>query len=285
VSTLARMPVPSLQELANQSDAQMDIALGAALIAKDAYPNLEPTALLADLDEMSAPLFRLRLEEKSALEQALRLGEHIYESLGFRGNESDYYDPRNSLLSDVLARKLGIPITLAIVYCEIARRVGVPARGIGFPGHFLVRVDQPGRPQERPLTIDPFFGGRVLDEEAIVRLLRRALGPEQTLRPNDHLAPASPRSVLVRMLTNLKAIYLTRGDHARAHLAADRILLFAPNLPAVLRERGILAARLGAHESARADFARALELLPEGAEARAIRGQLVELERKGRRLN
>jgi regulator of sirC expression with transglutaminase-like and TPR domain len=263
----------------------MDIALGAALIAKDAYPNLEPSALLADLDEMSAPLFRLRLEEKSALEQALRLGEHIYESLGFRGNESDYYDPRNSLLSDVLARKLGIPITLAIVYCEIARRVGVPARGIGFPGHFLVRVDQPGRPQERPLTIDPFFGGRVLDEEAIVRLLRRALGPEQTLRPDDHLAPASPRSVLVRMLTNLKAIYLTRGDHARAHLAADRILLFAPNLPAVLRERGILAARLGAHESARADFARALELLPEGAEARAIRSQLVELERKGRRLN
>jgi regulator of sirC expression with transglutaminase-like and TPR domain len=280
------MPAPSsLKELAKQSDAQIDVALGAALIAKDAYPNLEPTAVLADLDEMSAPLFRLRLEEKSALEQVRSLREHIYESLGFRGNEIDYYDPKNSLLSDVIARRLGIPITLAIVYCEIARRVGVPARGVGFPGHFLVRIDQPGFPEEPPLTIDPFFGGRVLDEEAVERLLRRALGPEEMLRPDEHLAPASARAVLVRMLTNLKAIYLTRGDHARAHLAADRILLFAPNAPAVLRERGVLAAKLGAHESARADFARALELLPEGAEARAIRAQLSDLERKGRPLN
>jgi regulator of sirC expression with transglutaminase-like and TPR domain len=283
------MPAPpppsSLKDLANQSDAQIDIALGAALIAKDAYPNLEPASVLADLDEMSAPLFGLRLEERSAIEQVHWLREHIYESLGFRGNESDYYDPKNSLFSDVLARKLGIPITLAIVYCEIGRRVGVPARGIGFPGHFLVRVDQPGRPRERPLTIDPFFGGRVLDEEAILRLLRRALGPEEILRPEEHLAPASARSVLVRMLTNLKAIYLTRGDHARAHLAADRILLFAPNAPAVLRERAVLAARLGAHESARADFVRALELEPEGGEARAIRAQLAELEGKGRPLN
>jgi regulator of sirC expression with transglutaminase-like and TPR domain len=266
-------------------DADIDVALGAALIAKDAYPNLDPGSLFATLDEMASPLFPLRLEEKSAAEQAEVLGEHVYGTLGFRGNEGDYYDPKNSLLSDVLERKLGIPITLAVVYCEIARRVGVPARGVGFPGHFLVRVDQPGRPGEAALAIDPFFKGRVLDEEAIERLLRRALGPEERLTVGEHLAPASARAILVRILTNLKAIYLTRGDHARAHLATDRILLFSPNAPTVLRERAALAARLGAHESAKADLQRALELEPDAADARTVRAQLAELERKGRTLN
>jgi regulator of sirC expression with transglutaminase-like and TPR domain len=286
----------SLQELAAKPDAQIDVALGAALIAKDAYPHVEPEALLTQLDEMAAPLFRLRLEEKSPAEQVQLLGEHLYGTLGYRGNEDDYYDPKNSLLSDVLERRVGIPITLAIVYCEVARRVGVLAHGVGFPGHFLVRVDQPGTrlgggspPAEWPysssIVVDPFFQGRILDEAAIERLLQRALGPDQKLRPEEHLSPSPARLVLVRMLTNLKAIYMTRGDHARAHLAADRILLFVPNSPSVLRERGALAARLGAHESAKADLARALELEPEANEAPAIRTQLAHLERKARALN
>ena len=125
----------------------------------------------------------------------------------------------------------------------------------------------------------------MLDDEAIERLLRRALGPGEPLAPGTHLAPASARAVLVRILTNLKAIYLTRGDHARAHLATDRILLFSPNSAAVLRERGALAARLGAHESARADLQRALELEPDAPDARAVRTQIAELERKERSLN
>ncbi len=266
-------------------DSEIDVALGAALVAKDAYPNLDVSGLLAQLDEMAAPLFPLRLEEKSPAEQAAVLAGHFYVTLGFRGNEADYYDPKNSLLSDVLERKLGIPITLAVVYCEVARRVGVPARGVGFPGHFLVRIDRPGHPTEPPTTIDPFFNGRVLDDEAIERLLRRALGPEEPKATSDYLAPAPAKAVLVRILTNLKAIYLTRGDHARALLATDRILLFSPNAPSVLRERGSLAARLGAHESAKADLKRALELEPHGPEARAVRAQLAELERKGRSLN
>jgi regulator of sirC expression with transglutaminase-like and TPR domain len=289
-------PRPSLEELASRPDAHIDVALGAALIAKDAYPNVEPAALLAQLDEMSAPLFHQRLEEKSPLEQVRLLGEHVYGTLGFRGNETDYYDPKNSLLSDVLDRKLGIPLTLAIVYCEVARRVGVLAHGVGFPGHFLVRVDPaggtggpggflPGGANRPFVTVDPFFQGRVMDDEGIERLLRRALGPGQTLRVDEHMAKASPRLVLIRMLTNLKAIYMTRGDHARAHLALDRILLFAPDNAGLLRERGALAARLGAHESAKADLARALELEPDAAEARATRTQLATIERRRRSLN
>ncbi len=283
----------SLQELAKRPDAEIDVALGAALIAKDAYPALVPGDVLAQLDEMAAPLFPLRLEERSAEQQAQAIAEHLYRKLGFRGNEAEYYDPKNSLLSDVLERRLGIPITLAIVYCEIARRVGVPARGVGFPGHFLVRIESgPATPSPAaateaapPLIVDPFFGGATLDGDALGRLLARTLGPKNTSTPDEHLAPAGARAILVRVLTNLKAIYLTRGDHARAHLAADRILLFSPNSPAVLRERGSLAARLGAHESARADLARALELDPHGEGADELKAQLSELRRKNQALN
>ena len=275
----------SLQELATRSDAEIDVALGAALISKDAYPSLDVSALLAELDQMAAPLFHLGLEEQSADKQSKVLADHVYGALGFRGNETDYYDPKNSLLSDVMARRLGIPITLAIIYCEIARRVGVPARGVGFPGHFLVRIESSGGSRGSALTVDPFFGGRVLEEESIVRLLRRALGPEETLRPSEHLSPATPKAILIRLLTNLKAIHMTRGEHARAHLALDRILLFTPNAPAILRERGLLAARLGALESARVDLTRAIELDPDAADEWSLRARLDELEGKHRVLN
>ena len=176
------------------------------------------------------------------------MSAHLYETLGYRGNEQDYYDPKNSLLPDVLDRKLGIPITLALVYCEVARRIGVRARGVSFPGHFLVRVDAAER-EDAPVVVDPFFGGRRLDDAGLTKLLGRA-APSQTLSVAEHLAAASPRAVLVRMLINLKWIYATRGDFARAMLALDRIVCLTPDSAPALRERGMLAARLGSVEGA-----------------------------------
>jgi regulator of sirC expression with transglutaminase-like and TPR domain len=279
----------TLQEIASQPDEQIDLALGAALIARDVYGNLDVAAVRARFDELAAPLVRRRLGEAPPEAQAAELAHHIYEKCGFRGNEADYYDPRNSLLPDVLERKLGIPITLAIVYCEVARRLGIPANGVAFPGHFLVRIERAGMksaplPMAQALIVDPFFGGRVLEEEAILRLLRRALGPKETLRP-EHLAVAPPRAILVRILTNLKAIHLTRGDHARAHLALDRIVSLTPDAATALRERGLLAARLGAIEAARADLTRVLELEPNASDASAIQGQLAGLSEAKRSLN
>jgi regulator of sirC expression with transglutaminase-like and TPR domain len=203
--------------------------------------------------------------------------------LGFRGNENDYHDPRNSLIPDVIERRLGIPITLALVYCEIARRAGVVARGVGFPGHFLVRVDAAGS-DDAPVAVDPFFGGRRLDTEALQRLLERT-APSKSLSSAEHLAPVGARTMLVRMLINLKWVYATRGDFARALLALDRIICLTPNSVAALRERGTLAARLGAVEAARADFSRLLELAPDASDAGAIRSQLEELRSKAGRLN
>jgi regulator of sirC expression with transglutaminase-like and TPR domain len=253
------------------------------LIARDAYARLDLDRLNARFDEMAAPLIARDVATLSSEEQVQVVSTHLYEELGFRGNEHDYYDPKNSLLPDVLDRRLGIPITLALVYCEVARRAGVRARGVSFPGHFLVRVDS-AVGDDAPVAVDPFFGGRLLDEPDLQKLLERT-SPGQKLVLAEHLAPATARTMLVRMLINLKWIYATRGDFARALLALDRIICLTPDSVPALRERGSLAARLGAVEAARADLSRLLELVPQASDASSIRKQLEELHSRAAPLN
>jgi regulator of sirC expression with transglutaminase-like and TPR domain len=273
----------TFEQLALLPDERIDVATGAALIARDAYARLDLDRLSARFDEMAAPLIARGAAARPVEEQVQLVSSLLYEELGFRGNEQDYYDPKNSLLPDVLDRRLGIPITLALVYCEVARRAGIRARGVSFPGHFLVRVDEASHDLS-PVAVDPFFGGRRLDEPALQKLLERAT-PAQTLVVAEHLAPASARTMLVRMLINLKWIYATRGDFARALLALDRIICLTPDSVPALRERGLLAARLGAVEAARADLTRLLELVPQAPDASSIRKQLEELRAKVAVLN
>jgi regulator of sirC expression with transglutaminase-like and TPR domain len=278
-------PPQTFEDLGGLPDDRIDVAVGAALVARDAYASTDVARLVARLDELAAgaPFVARDLAALSTEEQAAALSDYLYERLGFRGNEQDYYDPKNSLLPDVLERRLGIPITLALVYCEVARRVGVRARGVSFPGHFLVRVDAAGH-EDAPTVVDPFFGGRCLDRGALEKLLERA-APGQTLVATTHLAAASARTILVRMLINLKWIYATRGDLARSLLALDRIITLTPDSIPALRERGFLAARLGAVEAARADLSRLLELVPTAPDAGAIRERLAELRAKASPLN
>jgi len=278
-------PSPRFEELARTNEDSIDVALGAALIARDVYEDLDIASLLARFDELSSPISRLGLHDMSGEAQALELAHYLYERQGFAGNENDYYDPKNSLLPDVLDRRLGIPITLAIVYCEIAKRVGVEARGVSFPGHFLVRLERRAGDSDRsPVIVDPFFGGRVLDEKSLAALLKRVVGANETLRP-EHLEPAAPRLVLARVLTNLKAVYLARGENSRALLALDRLITLTPDAPFALRERGLLAARLGSIEVARTDLNRFLELSPDATDAKAIKARLAGLSNARHWLN
>jgi regulator of sirC expression with transglutaminase-like and TPR domain len=274
-------PATCVEDLAAMPDDAIDVALGAVIIAKDEYGGLDVARVMSDIDALAAPILADGIAAMTPEEQADALAVHVFGTLAFRGNEREYYDPKNSLLPDVLERRLGIPITLSIVYCEVAKRVGVPARGVGFPGHFLVRIE---RAAGDPLMVDPYYGGRVLDASALERMIGRALGPDHKLLP-EHLAPASPRATLVRVLTNLKAIYMQRGDHARAHLALDRIVSLVPSATNALKERGLVAARLGATEAARADLARVLELDPAATDASALRAELARLGTKRRVLN
>ncbi len=259
----------------------IDVALGAALIARDAHPALDVPKLLARFDELAAPIAHTGLEKLSANDAAAAISHHLYATLGFAGNEGDYYDPRNSLLSDVLDRKSGIPISLALVYCEVARRAGVRAEGVAFPGHFLVRVFGAN---ETEALVDPFYGGRVLDDAALETLLDRVAGqasasPSGARVTAEMTAAASPRAFLTRWLLNLRGIYLSRGDLSRALLVVDRLVSLNPRERGYLRDRGLLAMRLGATSQAREDLMRALALSPPN-ETEELRAAIAKLGEK-----
>lgn len=261
----------TFEELARLPDDAMDVVAGAALVAKDVYPTLDVPSLVARVAQLGAPLAGRGLAAEPLEVQVAEVSA-LFTGLGFRGNAEDYYDPRNSLLPDVLERRTGIPITLSIVWCALAERAGVRAHGVSFPGHFVVRVDQGAS----FLLVDAFDGGKLLDEAGQEALLRRTLGAGAQLHPSL-LAPASPRNVLVRLLSNLKAIHASRGDHGRAFVAIDRILALQPDSVRMLRERAGVSLRLGAKEIARADLARVLELEPDGPDVPALRAQLAAL--------
>lgn len=268
----------TFDQLARAPDEAIDVALGAALISKDVYDELDVGALLLQLEELGGPLRGGALAGMPLSAQVDAVSERFRE-LGFRGNADDYYDVRNSLLSDVLERRIGIPITLTVVWCEIARRAGVFARGVGFPGHFLARVDElpalSGRAASAPVIVDPFHSGRVVTDVDARRLLQPTQGPSAELTPRLFEA-ATSRATLVRMLTNLKAIWAGRGEHTRAFVALHRLVSLRPDSADLLRERGALAAGLGLSDLARRDFERALELEPGVGEA-ALRKQLAAL--------
>jgi regulator of sirC expression with transglutaminase-like and TPR domain len=274
----------SFDVFARSPDEAIDVALGAALIARDVYSELDVHALMARFDELAGPLRGGALSGLTLKEQAEAVSERFRE-LGFHGNVENYYDARNSLLPDVLDRKTGIPITLTLVWCEIARRAGVLARGVGFPGHFLARIDElpalSGRTCAEPVIVDPFGGGHVVTDVEARRLLRRTLGQDAEIHPG-HFEPATSRATLVRMLTNLKAVWAGRGEHARAFVAIDRIVSLVPDSAQVLRERGAVALRLGIHDLARLDFARVLELEPAAADAALLKKRVADLTRSSK---
>jgi regulator of sirC expression with transglutaminase-like and TPR domain len=274
-------PPTTFDELARQPGDALDVALGVALLACDAYPGLDVQRLLARFDELAEGLEPLH--DRTPVEQAKRMAEHVFVTLGFAGDETSYYDPRNSLLPDVLDRRVGIPISLALVYAEIGRRRGVEVRGVGFPGHFLAAVTGGGH---APVLVDPFFGGQILDEPRLQGLLSRVAAQTgqdpATWNVGELVRFASGREILQRWLTNLRGIYLGRGDHARALVVLDRLLALAPDSAATLRDRGLLAARLGSVQIARSDLARALELDPSLPDADKLRAELERLDRAPR---
>ena len=264
----------------------LDLARGVALLATDEYPGLDVDALLGQLDELAKPLLVRRLASVTASEQADALRVRLYEEAGYSGNETDYYDPKNSLLPDVLARRTGIPISLALVYTEVARRAGVKANGVAFPGHFLVRIDDA---QDGFAFVDPFFGGKTMTDESLLALLKKVSGQTGQAPPTmvtpQMLEPATTRVVMLRWLMNLRGVYLQRADFARAMVVMHRILSLSPDDAPALRDRGLLAARLGAISQAKADLTRSIEVGKDPGLLAQTRSDLARLEKKRTSLN
>jgi regulator of sirC expression with transglutaminase-like and TPR domain len=258
---------------AEQPDDELDLLEGALLIAADAHPGLDHGAVHDELDTLAEPLKKRGLALLPAPAQARVLADHLFVGIGFHGNDADYYDPRNSFLDEVIARRTGIPISLSVLYVEVARRAGVMASPVGFPGHFLVRIDDP----ERRLVVDPFHGGALLDEVALADLLRRS---GSKLRYSSELiAPTPVRQVVARMLMNLRGIYASRGDYSRLLLVTDRLIDLMPGSTEELRERGLLLGRLGAPASAVEDLEQYVSSLPHADDVPEVKrwiGRLAE---------
>ncbi len=209
--------------LVARPESDLDLARAALLIALPEYPTLDVAKYIEELDRIGATA-ALRIAESHELPPIGIVIRYLYEELGFHGNTTDYYDPKNSFLNEVLDRRTGIPISLALVLTEVCRRVEIDARGVSFPGHFLVRVtDENGD----VMFIDP-FDGRLLDDRHLAELHERAIGKEAPIDPRV-LEPATKGHVLLRILNNLRAIYERGGDQDRLLGVLARMQVLSPD--------------------------------------------------------
>lgn len=270
------VPAPSarsrLAELVQRPDRDVDLALGALLIAGEEYPQMVPETYLQRLDVLTERV-RDRLADEYAQPIVLQeMARVLFEEEGFSGNTAAYYDPRNSFLNDVLDRRLGIPLTLSILFLEIGWRLGLPLGGVNFPGHFLVRYDG----EAVKLLVDPFQAGEVRFEDEAQDLLDRVYGGTVRLQ-EGFLKPATKKDMLVRLLSNLKSIYQNARDDIKALMAIERILLIRPEAREEVRDRGFVLARIGREAEAAADLRRYLDALPHAPDAERVRTLLREL--------
>jgi regulator of sirC expression with transglutaminase-like and TPR domain len=214
----------ALGALVAVDEIEIDLPRAALLIAQEEYPHLDPHPYLDQLDWLASAL-RGRLTRESAPDrQIAELNALLFGEEGFRGNASHYYDPRNSYLNDVFDRRLGIPITLSLIYIAIGKRAGLPLSGVGFPTHFLVAYESEPR-----LLVDPFNCGRLLSMADCADLLQQAFGSSGRLDPGHHLAPSPPREILARLIGNLKIAYERAGDLPRALRASEQLSVVQPS--------------------------------------------------------
>ncbi|HEX9051806.1 MAG TPA: transglutaminase-like domain-containing protein [Anaeromyxobacter sp.] len=251
-------------ELIGRDPVPLDEAVLA--IAEEEYPDLDVEEVLVRLDRLGERV-RARAparERAASLLSALR--QVLVEEEGFRGNERDDHDPRNAYLNEVLERKVGIPISLSVLWMEVARRAGLRLDGVGFPGHFLVKYVSSGGTE---LFVDAFHSGELLSaDECVARYRARTGGRELDRR---YLEAVSLRQILARTLHNLRRLYLERGDDVRAWWVLDRILMLTPGQLDALRDRGLVAARLGGAAAAARDLEAYLARSPSASDAGEVR--------------
>ena len=232
-----------------------DLAAPALLIARLGYPRLDPAPYLARLEAMGdVAAHRLAATERTGRRPIDALNKFLFDDQGFSGNTGDYNDPRNSFLNQVLDRRTGIPITLAVVYIEVARRAGIRVDGVNFPGHFLLRF--PCGPEEdhrSAVFVDPFHGGSILSEADCRSLLRRHAGDSVDFGPGL-LAPATKQQILVRMLGNLKRLYVRMRSFPQGLAITDLLLAINPSALHELRDRGLLSYHVNDYAAAVRDL-------------------------------
>ena len=274
------------QDVLDVPREQLNLAEAALVIAREEYPTLDIAAYLARIDA-TAQTLRARLRADIApMEKLALLNRYMFEELGYAGNSADYYDPRNSYLNEVMDRKLGIPITLAVLLIEVGRRLGLPLSGVSFPGHFLVKCAL----RDGAVIIDPYAKGAALGIKDLQKRLRVLSGgadiaPEAVMRL---LTAAKPADILARMLRNLKSIYSEcgeRSDQVKALTIVSHVLDLCPQSADDYRDRARLHEELECFRAALADFEAYLRVDPQAQDARSVREKIAELRGRVSRLN
>jgi len=271
------------ERLAASRPEEASLAEGALLIAAEEYDGLDVDRYLGRIGEMGATLKARLRSDISTTDALIALNRYVFDELGFSGNAEDYYDPRNSYLNDVIDRKLGIPITLAVLYIEIGRRIGLRLHGVSFPTHFLVKCTL----REGAIVLDPYARGASLGVDDLRQRLKGVakdveLHPELIARL---LTAAAPSEIFARMLRNLRAIHAGNGESLKALAASNRILALVPDAAEEYRERGDLYAKLECYRAAVTDLRQYLKLKPQAGDTGRVAGRVAELEPLAARLN
>ncbi len=256
-------------------DERIHLARAALIIARTEYPDLEIEHYVRRLDEMARRVGARLPDLPDAAETIAALNHVLFVEEGLRGNRDGYYDPQNSFLNDVLDRRLGIPITLSLIYMEVGRRVGFPLFGVGMPGHFLLKhYDVDGR----ETLIDPFAEGRIVSLSDCQHRLDEIYSGQMLLQP-EFLLAVSRRQILTRVLNNLKNIYLSTRNFRKALAIVDLILAIYPRSPADVKQRATLRYSLGQLRGAAEDLEEYLKMSPEASDADEVRHSALAMRR------
>ncbi|WP_435017377.1 SirB1 family protein [Tundrisphaera sp. TA3] len=235
-------------------------------IARDAYPGLDAGAILGQIDALARRV-RERCGDRARPEQVIgQINWVLFIEEEFRGNVEDYQDPKNSYINEVLARKLGIPISLSVLYATLAGRVGLRLSGVNLPLHFLLRIDEPGPAR----FVDPFHRGAILDHRGCESLLARISGRAVTLHP-EHLAPCAATTIVARMLRNLKGIYLQQADPASTLPVIRRLAALQRDDPGEQRDWGMACLQADRPGESIGPLQRYLQAMPEADDVEAVR--------------
>ncbi len=261
-----------------QSDADFPVLEAAASLAQDEDEGLDVQQVLADVDRLLARVQQRIPEAADGLTRLAMLNQFFYADLGFSSNVNNFYAHENSYLSEVLRTRKGIPISLAVIWLELARGLGLSAQGVSFPGHFLVKVTL----DEGLVVLDP-VNGESLGLDTLAERLAPFRRFDEVMEDGDaplelHLQACSPRDLLARMLHNLKEIFRSQDDDARLLMVMDRLVILLPEAWPEWRDRGLLHAQLGRHAQAIDDLAHYLAHAPMAADADYLSDRLAELK-------
>lgn len=262
-----------------QSDADFPLLEAAVSLAQDEYPALDVQQVLGEVDQLLARLKRRIPVDASPLQKLRALNQFFFRDLSFAGNVNHYYDPDNSYVNIVLHTRRAIPISLAVLWIELAQGLGLAARGVGFPGHFMMKVNLPNG----QVVIDPLDGQSLSREDLAERLepyrRRSGLVDEFEVPLGLYLQVSPPRDIIARMLRNLKEIHTTQEDWLRLIAVQDRLIVLLPQAWAEYRDRGLAHAEAGHFGPALADLDAYLRNTETGVDLDAIAGRVAELRR------